>query len=178
MPQKRNPDIAELARGKAGRLLGNLTGLLALLKSLPTGYNRDLQEDKDLLFDTVDTLLLVLPPLTGSMTSARFDGEAMERNRSPEMLATDLADHLVRAGVPFRESHEAVGEAVRAAEDREESLLHLPAELLKRIHPAFPEDASSLLSWEASVEARAVPGGTARASVEAQIQQGREALES
>jgi argininosuccinate lyase len=178
MPQKRNPDVAELIRGKTGRLLGNLTGLLVLLKGLPTGYNRDLQEDKDLLFDTVDTLLLVTPPLAGAMGTARFDSEAMGRNRSPELFATDLADHLVRAGVPFRKAHEAVGEAVRAAEDRGESLLELPSEVLQGIHPEFPDHPSGLFSWESSVEARAIPGGTARAAVEAQIQQGRETLEA
>jgi argininosuccinate lyase len=176
MPQKRNPDVAELVRGKTGRLLGNLTGLLTMMKGLPTGYNRDLQEDKDLLFDSVDTLLLVIPALAGAMGSARFDADAMSRNRSAEMFATDLADHLVRAGTPFRESHEAVGKAVRAAEDRGVSLLDLPDLVLQEIHPDFPANAPELFSWEASVEARAVPGGTARAAVEAQILQGGEAL--
>lgn len=177
MPQKRNPDVAELVRGKAGRLVGNLTSLLTLLKGLPTGYNRDLQEDKDLLFDTVDALLLILPALAGAVEGLRLRPERMEMNLSQALLATDLADHLVRMGVPFREAHEVVGKAVRAAEDRGKPLLELPPSILHGIHPAFPENPSQFLSWEASVEARAAPGGTARASVEAQIERGRDALE-
>jgi argininosuccinate lyase len=116
MPQKRNPDVAELTRGKSGRLHGNLVALLTLLKGLPTGYNRDLQEDKALLFDTVDTLLLTLPPLAGAL---RPPGSfrRVERALDSELLATDLADVLVRAGVPFRRSHEIVGALVREAEE-------------------------------------------------------------
>jgi argininosuccinate lyase len=176
MPQKRNPDVAELVRGKTGRLVGNLTGLLTLLKGLPTGYNRDLQEDKDLVFDTVDTVILVLPALAGAVKGARFQEDAMERNRSPELFATDLADFLVRKGVPFRESHEAVGRVVREAEDREVSIMDLPPSALREIHPKFPEEMATLFSWEGSVEARAVPGGTARGAVSEQLLQGREAL--
>ena len=176
MPQKRNPDVAELVRGKSGRLVGNLTGLLTLLKGLPTGYNRDLQEDKDLVFDTVDTLILVLPALAGAVKGARFRADAMGRNRSPELFATDLADFLVRKGVPFRESHEAVGRVVREAEDRGQSIMDLSPTVLREIHPDFPEELGSLFSWETSVEARAVPGGTARSAIEDQLVQAKGAL--
>ena len=169
MPQKRNPDVAELVRGKAGRLVGNLTGLLILLKGLPTGYNRDLQEDKGLVFDTVDTLSVVLPALTGAIRTARFRPEGMERARSPELLATDLADVLVRAGVPFRRSHEVVGRLVREAEERGVALPELPPEVFREAHPVLEEGARILGDWEGSVEARNVPGGTARERVREQL---------
>lgn len=176
MPQKRNPDVAELVRGKAGRLLGNLTAFLALLKGLPTGYNRDLQEDKAILFDTVDTNLLVLPAMAGAINEASFSQEAAGAALSPELLATDLADFLVRKGVPFRESHGIVGRAVRESEDRGVSLSSLPVEAFQAIHPAFDGEVLGVFSWERSVEARAVPGGTARKAVLAQMDRAREAL--
>jgi len=176
MPQKRNPDAAELVRGKAGRLLGNLTGLLTLLKGLPTGYNRDLQEDKELLFDTVDTLLQVLPVMRGVVGMAQFNEESIEKGLDPELLATDIADYLVRKGVPFRESHQVVGKLVREGEEREESLSQLPFHLFKNLHPAFEEDVRQIFSFESSVEAREVSGGTARGAVEAQLELARQAL--
>ncbi|MFC1575215.1 argininosuccinate lyase [Gemmatimonadota bacterium] len=176
MPQKRNPDVAELVRGKSGRLAGNLTGLLTLLKGLPTGYNRDLQEDKEFLFDTVDTLLLVLPAMAGAVAGTVFCSRPSGEGMGEELLATDLADYLVRRGVPFRESHEAVGRVVREAEERKTSLSELPLELLQDIHPSFGEDVEEIFSWEASVEARAVHGGTARAAVLEQIRSAGEAL--
>ena len=178
MPQKRNPDAAELVRGKAGRLVGNLMGLLTLLKGLPTGYNRDLQEDKELLFDTADTLLQVLPVMSELVGGAQFQKRTIEKRLDPELLATDIADYLVRKGVPFRESHEVVGRLVRAGEDREESLSQLPFRLFKSAHPAFEEDVRRLFSFEASVEARTVTGGTAREEVKAQLVQARQALVS
>ena len=119
MPQKKNPDIAELARGKAGRLIGNLTGLLATLKGLPLAYNRDLQEDKEPVFDSVDTLEVLLPALHRHDRDAalrhRADGRARAAGFS---LATDVAEWLVRAGVPFREAHEIAGGCVRVCEER------------------------------------------------------------
>ncbi len=118
MPQKRNPDVAELARGKSGRLVGNLTRMLTLLKSLPTGYNRDLQEDKEALFDTIDTLLLTLPPMAGAVETAELVPERMNDAMAAELLATDVADYLVRRGVPFRTSHEVVGQLVRVCRCR------------------------------------------------------------
>ena len=178
MPQKRNPDVAELVRGKAGRLVGNLTAFLTLLKGLPTGYSRDLQEDKPLLFDTVDTLLVALPPVAGAIKTATFMRDAADAALSGDLLATDLADYLVRKGVPFRESHEIVGRAVRESEDRGVSLGELPLDAFQRIHPAFGQDTHEVFSWESSVEARAVPGGTARRAVVDQIKQARDALES
>ena len=118
MPQKRNPDVAELVRGKSGRLTGNLVALLTVLKGLPTGYNRDLQEDKGVLFDSVDTLSMVLPAIEGAIRGAEFQKDRIEAALDPQLLATDLADYLVRAGVPFRKAHEAVANVVRVAEDR------------------------------------------------------------
>jgi len=176
MPQKRNPDAAELVRGKTGRLLGNLTGLLTLLKGLPTGYNRDLQEDKELLFDTVDTLLQVLPAMTEVVGMAQFNEETIGKRLDPELLATDIADYLVRKGVPFRECHQVLGKLVRVGEERAESLSQLPFQLFKNAHPAFEEDVRQLFSFEASVEAREVSGGTARSAVEAQLDLARQAL--
>jgi argininosuccinate lyase len=176
MPQKRNPDVAELVRGKSGRLLGNLHGLLALLKGLPSGYNRDLQEDKAFLFDTVDTLLLALPAMAGAVGGAIFQEDGARARLDPGMLATDLADYLVRKGVPFRESHQAVGRVVRAAEELGVPLTRLPIPAFQAEHPAFGEDVPKVLSFHASVEARATAGGTARRAVEAQLALAKETL--
>ena len=170
MPQKRNPDVAELVRAKSGRLHGNLVGLLTLLKGLPTGYNRDLQEEKTLLFDTVDTLALALPALSGAIRTLSFRQEAIERTRNAELLATDLADSLVRAGVPFRESHEIVGRLVREAESRGLSLSELPDAVFRAASPDFPENVGEIFDWERSVEARDVHGGTSRRAVLEQIE--------
>lgn len=177
MPQKRNPDVAELTRGKAGRLTGNLVALLTLLKGLPTGYNRDLQEDKAALFDTVDTLLLTLPPLAGAIATAAWRPDRLTDAMDAQLLATDLADYLVRRGVPFRESHEAVGMLVREAEAEGCSLEDLSDEVFRRAHASFAEDVRDVFSWERSVEARSVPGGTARAAVTDQIAEARRRLE-
>jgi argininosuccinate lyase len=176
MPQKKNPDVAELVRGKSARLLGNLQGVLTLLKGLPTGYNRDLQEDKPLLFDTVDTLLLSLPALAGGLATARFREGKGSKGMDPMLLATDLADHLVRQGVPFRDAHHAVGLVVKAAETSGVSILHLSRSDLQALHPSFQDAASEILSFESSVEARSVSGGTARIALEAQIEQARRAV--
>ena len=176
MPQKRNPDVAELARAKAGRLHGNLTGLLTLLKGLPTGYNRDLQEEKTLLFDTMDTLALTLPALAGAVQSTVFREEEIGRARNAELLATDLADTLVLAGVPFRQSHEIVGRLVREAEQRGLPLSDLPEDVFRDASPAFPERIEEVFNWERSVEARDLPGGTSRRAVLAQIDQARARL--
>lgn len=177
MPQKRNPDVAELTRGKAGRLTGNLVALLTLLKGLPTGYNRDLQEDKHSLFDTVDTLLLTLPPISGAVATAEWRRDRLTEAMDAQLVATDLADYLVRRGVPFRRSHEAVGFLVREAEAEGCSLEDLSDAVFKQAHPAFGEDVREVFSWERSVEARSVPGGTARAAVLAQIADARRRLE-
>ncbi len=178
MPQKRNPDVAELVRGKSGRLVGNLTGLLTLLKGLPTGYNRDLQEDKAILFDTVDTALLVLPAVRGAIEGAEFVAEAAEARLSPDLLATDLADYLVRKGVPFRESHEVVGKVVRLAEEEGVLLSDLPLQSFQATHSAFLEDLFESFSWERSISARSVPGGTGPVAVREQLRQALGAVEA
>ena len=178
MPQKRNPDIAELVRGKSGRLVGNITALLTLLKGLPTGYNRDLQEDKAILFDTVDTSLLVLPAVRGAIQGAKFVAHAAEARLSPELLATDLADYLVRKGVSFRESHEVVGKVVRLAEEEGVQLSDLPLQSFRDTHPAFQEDLFEAFSWERSITARSVPGGTSPAAVRQQLRQALDAVEA
>jgi argininosuccinate lyase len=177
MPQKRNPDVAELTRGRTGRLVGNLVGLLTLLKGLPTGYNRDLQEDKALLFDSVDTLALVLPALAGAVATARFRPERARAALDTQLLATDLADYLVRGGVPFRSSHEAVGALVRRSEERGCRLDELSDEDYRAAHPRFGPDVRDVFDWERSVDARAATGGTARPAVERQLERARVQLE-
>jgi len=169
MPQKRNPDVAELARGKSARLLGNLQGFLTLLKGLPTGYNRDLQEDKSLVFDTVDTLLLTLPAVAGAIETAAWREDRVQRAMDTQLLATDLADYLVRQGVPFRTSHEVIGALVRASEERGVPLAELPDEVFREAHGAFGSDVREVFDWARSVDAREVPGGTARSAVEDQL---------
>jgi argininosuccinate lyase len=170
MPQKRNPDVAELARGKSGRLVGNLTRMLTLLKGLPTGYNRDLQEDKEALFDTVDTLLLVLPAVSGAIETAQLVPERMAEAMAAELLATDLADYLVRRGVPFRTSHEIVGRLVRLAEERGVSLSGLRLGDFEDAHEAFEDDVHAVFDWQASADARDSEGGTSLRSVRKQLE--------
>ncbi len=176
MPQKRNPDVAELMRGKSGRLTGNLMSLLVILKGLPTGYNRDLQEDKALLFDTMDQLLLVLPAVTGALAGSRWNADRAEELLSEELLATDLADYLVRRGVPFRESHEVIGRLVALSESEGVPLSQIPLERYQEIHPSFEADVVQVFEWESSVEARKAPGGTAREALRAQLEEARRRL--
>ena len=170
MPQKRNPDVAEIARGKSARLVGNLVSLLTLLKGLPTSYNRDLQEDKEPLFDTIDTLRLTLPAVTGAIATAEFRPERMREVMDAQLLATDLADYLVRKGVPFRETHEVVGRLVRISEERGISLEELTVEEMASEHERFESDVSDVFDWQASADARGSVGGTAREAVEAQLE--------
>ena len=169
MPQKRNPDVAELVRGKSGRLTGNLVSLLTMLKGLPTGYNRDLQEDKGTLFDSVDTLIMVLPAVEGTIGGAEFQPHRIEAALDPQLLSTDLADYLVRAGVPFRKAHEVVATVVRVAEDKGVPVDKLPLEAFQEANAAFGSDVLEVFEWERSVEARQAPGGTARKAVLEQI---------
>jgi argininosuccinate lyase len=176
MPQKRNPDVAELARGKSGRLVGNLTGILTLIKGLPTGYNRDLQEDKALLFDTVDTLTLTLPPMAGAVGSAEFRRARLEEVLDSQLLATDLAEYLVRRGKPFRASHEVVGKLVRIAEARGRSLNELPFETFREVDAAFDRDVHEVFGWERSVESRSVPGGSSTSAIQSQLEEARRHL--
>lgn len=176
MPQKRNPDVAELARGQAGRLTGDLVALLTILKGLPTGYNRDLQEDKRAVFDAVDALAVVLPAMSGAVRSAEFRPERVHDALDTQLLATDLADYLVRRGVPFRRSHEAVGHLVRRAEELECQLEDLSDDDFRTAHAAFATDVREVFDLERSVDARGVTGGTARAAVERQLAAARERL--
>ena len=170
MPQKRNPDVAELTRGKSGRLAGNLTRILTVLKGLPAGYNRDLQEDKEAVFDSVDTLGMVLPAMTGAVRSVKLVPARIEAALRPEMLATDLADHLVRRGVPFRESHDLAGALVRAAEASGRELSALTLEEMQAVHPGFGPEVFAIFDPKASVESRAVRGGTSTRAMAAQFE--------
>ncbi|MCA1834457.1 MAG: argininosuccinate lyase [Actinomycetota bacterium] len=155
MPQKKNPDIAELARGKAGRLIGDLTGLLATLKGLPLAYNRDLQEDKDPVFDAADTLAAMLPALGGLVRTLKFNSDRMrDAANDGNLLATDLAEYLVGKGVPFNEAHEAVGKASRKAADLGTALASLPIGELKSVHAEFDDDVKTILDPAESARRR------------------------
>jgi argininosuccinate lyase len=166
MPQKKNPDVAELTRGKSGRLIGNLTGLLAVLKAQPLAYNRDLQEDKEPLFDSVDQLVLLLPAITGMLRTLTFDTARLaELAPAGFTLATDIAEWLVRQGVPFRVAHEAAGECVRVAEARGVGLDDLTDEELAGVHPALSPEVRDVLTVDGSVTSRDAYGGTAPARV-------------
>ncbi len=171
MPQKRNPDPLELARGKTGRLLGDLTGMLVVLKGLPSTYNKDLQEDKELVFDAADTLDGLLPVVAAVVRDLEPYENAMRAALEPSLLATDLADYLVRRGVPFRSAHTLAGECVRLAEAQGVTLDRLTLENFQKISPAFGEDVGEVFDYQQSVERRAASGGTAPAAVEAQLLQ-------
>ncbi|WP_336629895.1 MULTISPECIES: argininosuccinate lyase [unclassified Microbacterium] len=162
MPQKKNPDIAELARGKSGRLIGNLSGLLATLKGLPLAYNRDLQEDKEPVFDSVRTLEVVLPAFTGMVATLRFDTDRMAE-LAPQgfSLATDVAEWLVKNRVPFREAHEISGSLVRACEQRGLGLEDADDALLAEVSPHLTPAVREVLTIEGSVASRDGVGGTA-----------------
>ena len=170
MPQKKNPDIAELARGKAGRVVGNLTGLLTTLKALPLAYNRDLQEDKEPVFDSVDTLEVLLPAFTGMVATLTFNTERMAE-LAPQgfSLATDVAEWLVRQGVPFRVAHEVAGECVRRCEELGVELDELTDEQLASISPDLKPEVRSVLTVEGSVASRNGRGGTAPERVREQL---------
>jgi argininosuccinate lyase len=170
MPQKKNPDIAELARGKSGRLIGNLTGLLATFKGLPLAYDRDLQEDKEPVFDSVATLEVLLPAFTGMIASLQFDTTRMsELAPAGFALATDVADWLVREGVPFREAHEISGALVRFCEENGLELNEPTDEQYAAVSPRLSAGVRASLTVEASLAARSSPGGTAPERVREQI---------
>ncbi len=170
MPQKKNPDIAELARGKAGRLIGNLSGLLATLKAQPLAYNRDLQEDKEPVFDSIDTLEVLLPAFTGMIRTLRFNTERLEE-LAPQgfSLATDIAEWLVRQKVPFRVAHELAGACVQECEKRGIELWDLTDEDLAAISPLLTPDVHSVLTVEGSLASRNTRGGTAGDRVAEQL---------
>lgn len=172
MPQKKNPDMAELARGKAGRLVGNLTALLTTLKGLPFAYNRDLQEDKEPLFDSIDTVLLVLPAVTGMIATTDFDREKMAL-AAPlgYSLATEIADYLVRAHIPFAHAHEAAGKCVALCESSGRQLHQLTDTELVHIHPSLLPDVRDVLTVHGALQSRTTIGGTSPSSFEIQIKE-------
>lgn len=177
MPQKRNPDVAELTRGKAGRIVGALTGLLVLVKGLPLAYDRDLQEDKEPLFDAVDTLLLILPALTGAVRSATFDTERLAAAADDDFaLATDVAEALVLEGVPFRTAHELVGGLVAEAEVAGHGLRQLSSDRVAAAHPSLPARWQELLDPRAAVGRRRGRGGTAPEAIAQQLTRARAAV--
>jgi argininosuccinate lyase len=177
MPQKRNPDGLELARGMAARLIGDLTAALAMLKGTPSGYNKDFQDDKRLLFGAVDALERLLPATRETLAGMRFRQEALNEALADEaLLATDLADELVRRGVPFREAHSAVGRLLRSADERGCRVSELTPGAWEAAHPAFVTPMLPRVSVEASVDARRVRGGTGRDAVLQQIAAARAAL--
>ena len=158
-------------------MLGDLTTLLATLKGLPSSYNKDLQDDKRVLFDAVDTLLLVLPAVSGALAECTFRGERMRAALSSTMMATDLADYLVRKGATFREAHGAVGQLVRATEESGLELHSLPFARFAQAHPLFEQDVFDALSAYRSIEQREVEGGTGPAAVRAQLEAAQRALD-
>jgi len=170
MPQKRNPDVAELARGKSGRVIGHLMGLITLMKGQPLAYNKDNQEDKEPLFDTVDTLAGTLRIMAEMVSGIVVKAPAMEAAaRRGYATATDLADHLVKKGLPFRDAHEVVAHAVKLGLQRGIDLSELPLDELKALHPALGDDAPSVLTLQSSLQARRVRGGTAPEAVRQRI---------
>ena len=179
MPQKKNPDVAELTRGKAGRLIGNLAGLLATLKGLPLAYNRDLQEDKEPIFDSIDQLLIALPAIAGVVSTLSFDHERLERVAPMGFsLATDIADWLVRQRVPFAEAHEIAGACVRRCEAAGLELTDLSADDLAEISPHLTSEVRSVLSVTGSINSRTGRGGTATVRVREQLGEVRDVISS
>ncbi|MDJ0753441.1 MAG: argininosuccinate lyase [Ardenticatenaceae bacterium] len=176
MPQKKNPDTLELTRGKSGRLLGNLVGLLTTLKGLPSTYDKDLQEDKEPLFDAYDNLCIILPVMTAVIESLTLRPEKMAAQLEPGLLATDLADYLVKKGLPFREAHHVIGQVVQTAEARQIPITDLTVDDLKAIHALFEEDVRQAFSVEGSLNARQVIGGTAPVAVREQIKRARQVV--
>ena len=178
MPQKKNPDMAELARGKSGRLIGNLTGVLAMLKGLPFAYNRDLQEDKEPLFDSIDTVLLVLPAVTGMVATTEFDREKMALAAPLGFsLATEIADYLVRAHIPFAQAHEAAGKCVALCEASGRQLHQLTDDEFAKIHPALKGDVRDVLTVHGALASRTTRGGTAPSALAQQLSEAKSSLD-
>ena len=170
MPQKKNPDMAELARGKSGRLIGNLVSVMTMLKGLPFAYNRDLQEDKEPLFDSIDTMLLVLPAITGMVATTDFDREKMAAAAPTGFsLATEIADYLVRKNVPFASAHESAGKCVALCEKSSRQLHELSDDEFKSIHPSLDGGVRDVLNVAGALNSRTTAGGTAPALVAEQI---------
>ena len=177
MPQKKNPDTLELTRGKSGRILGNLVGLLTTLKGLPSSYDKDLQEDKEPVFDTFDTLSYILPIMAGLLRTLQLRPERMAAQLEPNLLATDLADYLVKRGVPFRQAHHLVGEVVQLGENRGVPLTALTLADLQSISEAFGEGATAVFDITSALSNRAVTGGTAPEALAAQLKAAKEAVQ-
>jgi argininosuccinate lyase len=176
MPQKKNPDIAELARGKSGRLVGNLTGLLTTLKGLPFAYNRDLQEDKEPVFDSIETLIVLLPALTGMVTTAKFNGAHISKGaHSGFALATEIADYLAKKAIPFAQAHEIAGKCVQFCESKNRELHEMSESELSAIHPELKLDLMQLLTVSGAISTRTSSLGTSISSVKEQISQLRDA---
>ncbi len=177
MPQKKNPDIAELIRGKTGRVYGHLMGLLTMMKALPLAYNRDMQEDKEAVFDAIDTVKAVLVIFEEMVSATKINSDQMEKSAKKGYLtATDLAYYLVRRGVPFREAHKTVGKIVAYCEESNMQLEYLSMQQLKQFSDAFSYDATRILSSKSSVASKDVPGGTAPNRVKAAIKNARKNL--
>jgi argininosuccinate lyase len=173
MPQKKNPDVAELARGKTGRVYGNLMGLLTVMKGLPLAYNRDMQEDKEGFFDTVDTLLSTLEVFTGLIKTLKINTARMQQAMSGSyVLATDLADYLVKKGLPFRQAHNIVGKLVQYAISKNKGFHELSLAEYRNFSPLFVDDVHGVTA-ETSVEARNAAGGTAPKQVAAALSRAR-----
>jgi argininosuccinate lyase len=170
MPQKKNPDLAELSRGKAARVVGNLMALLTLLKGLPMTYNRDLQEDKERLFDTADTVRATTRILAAMLRNVTVNVEVCERAAAdPHLLATDLADHLVTRGLPFRDAHHVVGRVVAAAEQAGKPLTALTLAELREVNPAFGDDALDTLDPRKAMSRRRLTGAPGTGEVRRQL---------
>jgi len=165
MPQKKNPDALELLRGKAGRAIGSLSGILTVVKGTPTTYNKDLQEDKEMLFDVMDTVMDSVKIAIGVVSTMKIHPEKMQLGLSPDMLATDLAEYLVRKGMPFRDTHHVAGEAVALGEKKGCGINELSLEDLQSLSGLFEEDVKDVWSFDRSAELRCTEGGTAKASV-------------
>ena len=171
MPQKKNPDLAELIRGKTGRVIGDLVAMLTILKGLPLAYNSDLQEDKERVFDALDTIKPALDLMAKLWEALRFDQSAMSRAAGGFALATDLAEYLVAHGVPFREAHEIIGALVRENVEAGKALEDLDLHDLQRHSPAFKQDAVKLLSAASSLARRSIVGGPAPATVRTRLKE-------
>jgi argininosuccinate lyase len=178
MPQKKNPDVFELARGKAGTLLGYLTGLMATLKGLPSTYDKDLQEDKVPVFQAYDTLMAILPVLAGAIRTVGLHPERMLAAIDPAMLATDLADHLVAKGLPFRQAHSLAGQAVQLAGKQAKSLDALTLEEFQSLDPSFDPTVYQVFDPQRSVARRNAIGGTAPEAVRTQLQNAKKYLKA
>ncbi len=177
MPQKKNPDPLELTRGKAGTLIGRLAGFLSTLKGLASAYDKDLQEDKQPMFEAADTLSLMLPVVAGLLSTLSVRPARMQAALDPAMLATDLADYLVERGIPFREAHAIVGQIVRRTIDLGLRLDNLPLAEFQAIHPIFQSDVAAVFDFATSVARRSVTGGTAPQAVKEQIELAKKQIE-